>query len=104
MPVRVQSVKTSGFVGPKNKVNSGKEYMRKLIRSVAKATKRNVGKIAAAVTATAATVQSQAALDTNVTGLASDVSQFFDNDIKPVVIGVVGFVLVLSYVKHLKRR
>jgi len=80
--------------------------MRKIARSIAATVKRNVGKIAAAgAVATAATMNTaHAAFDTNVTALASDALDFFNDDIKPLKIAVVAFVIVLSYVGFIKGR
>lgn len=87
--------------------------MRKIARQIqAKAVevagkaKNKIG-TAAALCAGATMVgmnNAQAAFDTNITGLATDASDFFENSIKPLKIAVVGFFIVLSFVAMVKGR
>jgi hypothetical protein len=56
-----------------------------------------------AVMASAMAVSNQAALDTNITGIVTDIDGFFDT-ITPVVIAVVVFGIAISYAKLLKKR
>ncbi len=74
------------------------------MRKIARTIQKNLGKLALAAGAAVASVQTQAALDTNVTGMASELSSFFNGDIKPLVIAVVGFGILIGYVKLLRRK
>ena len=57
----------------------------------------------AAVAVGGASVESQAALDTNITGIVTDLTGFF-GDIQTLVISVVVFGLAIGYAKLLSRK
>jgi len=81
--------------------------MRKIQRGMLKAAgfvKKNAGKIAAVgVGVAAASTGVHADLDGTTTNIITDVSTVFGY-IKPVTMGIVGFGIIVSLVKLLKRK
>jgi len=59
--------------------------------------------LAAVALLAVSSVQSQAALDTNITGIVTDLTSYF-GDIKTLIIAVVVFALAIGYAKMLRKK